>query len=50
MSECESFFGLLLTLRKQYMSEIVHEASKKCFKVSDDDPKRQVIGIAITVG
>ena len=30
------------------MTEIIHDASSKRFKVSEDDPKRQ--GIAITDG
>ena len=30
------------------MTDIIHDASSKRFKVSDDDPKRQ--GIAITEG
>ena len=30
------------------MTDIIHDASSKRFKVSDDDPKRQ--GIAITDG
>ena len=38
----------MCTLRKQYMADIIHDASSKRFKVSDDDPKRQ--GIAITEG
>ena len=42
------FFGILCTLRKQYMTDIIHDASSKRFKVSDDDPKKQ--GIAITDG
>ena len=42
------FFGILCTLRKQYMKDIIHAASSKRFKVSEDDPKKQ--GIAITDG
>ena len=48
LPEREFFFGILCTLRKQYMTDIIHDASSKRFKVSDDDPKRQ--GIAITDG
>ena len=44
----EFFFGIMCTLRKQYMTDIIHDASSKRFKVSDDDPIRQ--GIAITDG
>ena len=35
----------MCTLRKQYMTDIIHDASSKRFKASDDDPKRQVIAI-----
>ena len=48
LSEREFFFGILCTLRKQYMTDIIHDASSKRFKVSEDDPKRH--GIAITDG
>jgi hypothetical protein len=48
LPEREFFFGVLCTLRKQYMTDIIQAASNKRFKVSDDDPKRQ--GIAITDG
>jgi hypothetical protein len=48
LPEREFFFGILCTLRKQYMTDIIHDASSKRFKVSDDDPKKQ--GIAITDG
>jgi hypothetical protein len=48
LPEREFFFGVLCTLRKQYMKDIIQAASNKRFKVSDDDPKRQ--GIAITDG
>jgi len=48
LPEREFFFGVLCTLRKQYMTDIIQDASKKRFKVSEDDPKRQ--GIAITEG
>jgi hypothetical protein len=46
LPEREFFFGVLCTMRKQYMKDIIAEASNKRFKVEDDDPKRQ--GIAIT--
>ena len=48
LPECEFYFGVVYSLRKQYMTNIIQEASNKRFKVSDDDPKRQ--GIAITDG
>ena len=48
LPEREFFFGILCTLREQYMTEIIHEAYSKRIMVGDDDPKRQ--GIAITEG
>ena len=48
LPEREFFFGVLCTLRKQYMQDIIAEAQKKRFKISDEDPKKQ--GIAITEG
>ena len=36
LPEREFFFGILCTLRKQYMTDIIHDASSKRFKVSDD--------------
>ena len=48
LPEREFFFGVLCTLRKQYMQDIIEEASKKRFKLEDDDPKKQ--GIAISDG
>ena len=38
LPEREFFFGIMCTLRKQYMTDIIHDASRKRFKVSDDDP------------
>jgi hypothetical protein len=46
LPERDFFFGVLCTLRRQYMTDIIEEANKKRFKVEDDDPKRQ--GIAIS--
>ena len=34
----EFFFGIMCTLLKQYMTDIIHDVSSKRFKVSDDDP------------
>ena len=45
LPEREFFFGILCTLRKQYMKAIIHAASSKRFKVGEDDPKKQVIVI-----
>ena len=40
LPEREFFFGILCTLRKQYMMDIIHTASSKRFKVGEDDPKK----------
>lgn len=48
LPEREFFFGVLCTLRKQYMQDIISEAQKKRFKITDEDPKKS--GIAITEG
>ena len=48
LPEREFFFGVLCTLRKQYMQDIISDASKKRFKINDEDSKRT--GIAITDG
>lgn len=44
--ERDFFFGVMCTLRKQYMKDIIEEASSKRFKIKDDDPQND--GIAIT--
>ena len=36
LPEREFFFGIMCTLRKQYMTDIIHEAFSKRNKVSDD--------------
>lgn len=46
LPEREFFFGVLCTLKKQYMQEIIENAQKKRFNITDDDPKKQ--GILIT--
>ena len=46
LPERDFFFGVLCTLRKQYMKDIIEEAMKKRFKIKDDDPQND--GIAIT--
>jgi hypothetical protein len=48
LPEREFFFGVLCTLRRQYMTDIISEAQKKRFKVSDEDPKKQGILISDT--
>ncbi len=46
LPERDFFFGVLCTLRRQYVTDIIEEANKKRFKVGDDDTKKQ--GIAIS--
>ena len=46
LPEREFFFGILCTLRNQYMKEIIAEAHKLRYTVAEDDPKKQ--GIAIS--
>jgi hypothetical protein len=46
LPERDFFFGVLCTLRKQYMQDIIADASRKRFKIEDDDPKKS--GILIT--
>jgi len=46
LPERDFFFGVVCTLRRQYVTDIIEEANKKRFKVGDDDPKKQ--GIAIS--
>jgi hypothetical protein len=46
LPERDFFFGVLCTLRKQYMKDIIEEAMNKRFKIKDDDPQNE--GIAIT--
>ena len=48
LPERKFFFGIVCTLRKQYMTDIIHDASSKRYNISEDDQKRQ--GIAITEG
>ena len=42
------FFGLLCTLRNQYMKDIIDEAQKARFSVSEDESKKQGILISET--
>jgi hypothetical protein len=46
LPEREFFFGLMCTLRNQYMKDIITDAHKARFTVSDDDPKKQGILIS----
>jgi hypothetical protein len=46
LPEREFFFGILCTLRNQYMKDIIADAHKKRYTVADDDPKREGILIS----
>ena len=46
LPEREFFFGLLCTLRNQYMKDIIAEAHKARYTVADDDAKKQGIVIS----
>ena len=46
LPEREFFFGILCTLKQDYMKEIIAEASKKRFKPEEGDTKKQVILIS----
>ena len=40
LPEREFFFGVLCTLRNQYMKDIIAEAQKVRYTVPEDDPKK----------
>ena len=40
LPEREFFFGLLCTLRNQYMKDIIADAQKVRYTVPEDDPKK----------
>jgi hypothetical protein len=40
LPEREFFFGLLCTLRNQYMKDIIADAQKVSYTVPEDDPKK----------
>ena len=48
LPEREFFFGVLCTLKQEYMKEIIAEASKKRFKPEEDNTKKQAILISDT--
>ena len=43
LPERDFFFGILCTLRRQYMTDIVQEAHKNRFKLNEDDKDKQAI-------
>ena len=46
LPERDFFFGVLCTLRKQYMSDVIAEAQAKRFKIDDNDQGQE--GIVLT--
>ena len=46
LPERDFFFGILCTLKNQYMKDVITEAQKKRYSIQEEDPKRQ--GILIT--
>ena len=46
LPERDFFFGVLSTLRNQYMRDVIAEAHKKRFTVADDDAKKEGILIS----
>jgi len=46
LPERDFFFGLMCTLRNQYMKDIIADAHKSRFTVAEDDPKKQGILIS----
>ena len=45
LPERHFFFGVLCTMRRQYMKDIIEESSKKRFKLSEEDEKKKAIKI-----
>jgi hypothetical protein len=46
LPERDFFFGLMCTLRNQYMKDIIAGAHKARYTVADDDTKKQAISIS----
>ena len=43
LPEREFFFGILCTLRNQYMKDIIAEAHKSRYTVAEDDPNKALL-------
>ena len=43
LPERDFFFGILCTLRNQYMKDIISEANKKRFSADENAPKKEAI-------
>ena len=46
MPERDFFFGILCTLRNQYIKDIIEEAHKKRFKADQDETKKEAIRLS----
>ena len=46
LPEPDFFFGILCTLRSQYIKDIIEEANKKRFKITDEDQSKKGILIS----
>ncbi len=46
LPERDFFFGILCTLRNQYMKDIITDAQKKRYTIAEDDPKKEGILIS----
>jgi hypothetical protein len=46
LPERDFFFGILCTLKNQYMKDIITDAHKKRFKADEDEPKKKAIAIS----
>jgi hypothetical protein len=46
LPERDFFFGLMCTLRNQYMKDIIAVAQKARYTVAEDDTKKQAISIS----
>ena len=46
LPEREFFFGIVGTLRNQYLKDVITEAHKLRYTVADDDPKKEGILIS----
>ena len=46
LPERDFFFGIVGTLRNQYLKDVITEAHKKRYTISEDDPKKEGILIS----
>ena len=46
LPERDFFFGILCTLKQQYMKDIIAEANKKRYKADDEENKKAAISLS----